>query len=521
MPLTGTVDTVNARIDLFVDWVATAGTQLTGTLWRRVGSPDASDQYVRGLFGSTLLGEQAYVSDHEAPLDEQVWYRAVNNQTADVMTAGPFTIPSSGNVWIKDPGRPWADLRLDLCATPDRSLAVCPDPVQVWDTFSRTTANGWGSTEAAHGASVQAWANAGGAASNYSVSGGTGRHSQTAVDVSLSTVTPLAASADQDVTVSWRLAAQPLTDSQYVFVTGRYTDTTHSYFARIQVAPTGVMTANLRKRNVAETQLGAAHVIGFAHVPGTWYRTRFVVIGNVLRTRTWPASGAEPTEWQLTAVDSDLITAGSVGVRSLVGAASTSPLPVLFEFDDFQALDATPAPVDNLAWVGFRDKVRAADAGLFPVLDRERPADVYARRKDITTSCSFLTRSLAAIDAVYDLHTAGGPLLFQVPDQYGMNRQYGQKDRYFQPGDLNEAYISEDQRRPLRLWSEPLTAVDLPVGLPQGTDTANWCAYAEQYPTFAQLTATGLTWGQIAQGQGITLPFAGLYDKGTYTDEGA
>jgi hypothetical protein len=102
-----------------------------------------------------------------------------------------------------------------------------------------------------------------------------------------------------------------------------------------------------------------------------------------------------------------------------------------------------------------------------------------------------------------------------------MDRPYGYKDRYFQPGDLSEAYISEDQRRPLRLWSSPLTAVDQPVGLPQGTDTANWCAVEDQYPTFAALTATGLTWGQVAQGQAVTLPFAGLYDKGTYTDEEA
>lgn len=517
MPLTGTVDTVNARIDLFVDWVATAGTQLTGTLWRRVGSPDASDQYVRGLFGSTLLGEQAYVSDHEAPLDEQVWYRAVNNQTADVMTAGPFTIPSNGNVWMKDPGRPWADLKLDLCVTPDRSLAVCPDPVQYYDTFTRTSVSTWGSTEAAFGAAVTAWTQVGGLATDYSVTAGQGTHLVPATGVSRRTFLAQP-QADVEVRMDVGVAQVSLTDSVYAGVAARMADESNMYLTRLEFLTTGSMRFSVRKIVAGvQTELAVWSTL-LPYAAGSMFSVRMLVKGNTVRSRVWPAGTAEPTEWTLFTVDTSFTLAANVGTRSVnVGATNVSPVVL---YDNFQVSD--PALfTDDIAWVGFQDKVRAADVGLFPVLDRERPADVFARRKDITTSCRFLTRSLAASDAVYDLYTAGGSLLFQIPDQYGMNRQYGQKDRYFQPGDLNEAYISEDQRRPLRLWTAPLTAVDLPVGLPQGTDTANWCAVQEQYPTFAQLTATGLTWGQIAQGQGITLPFAGPYDAGTYTDEGA
>lgn len=306
MPLTGTVDADSARIDLFVDYVAVPGSQTSATLTRHIGSLSAPGEYVRGLTNALLLGQRAYVSDHEARLDEPVWYSVVA-QDGSVMTAGPFTIPSSGLVWLKDPGRPWADLSLDLCLTP---------------------------------------------------------------------------------------------------------------------------------------------------------------------------SGADPQE-------------------------------------------CGPLPEPPLVWVGFRDKTRASDAGLFPVLDRERPADVWARRKDITTTALFLSRTREAQVPVYELFTDGGPLLLQLPGVYASDYPYPQQDRYYQPGDLEESYISQDQRKPPRLWSAPLTAVDAPVGPPQGTDTANWCALQDTYPTMGDYAASGLTWGDAATGvaSGGTDPLGygeGLYGGGTY-----
>lgn len=301
MPMTATVDVANARVDLFADWVPEPGVQTFGSIFRRVGSPSAPDEMVRGLFLGLLTGEQAYASDHEAPLDVQIWYVAASGPENVVLVAGPVTIPSNGYVWLKDPGRPWADIRLDLCAT---------------------QSNG---------------------------------------------------------------------------------------------------------------------------------------------------SGCETLE-------------------------------------------------DDKAWVGFGTKTRAMDAGLFGILGKERPADVYARRKDINSTMSFLTRSLTAIDDVYELFTAGGPLLVQTQAVYGMQNKYGETDRYFQPGDLSEAYISRDQRKPWRLWSAPIAAVDIPIGEPQGTDTANWCIIEDTYPTFADLTETGYTWGQVASGEGSTPPVSGLYGGGLYGD---
>lgn len=301
MGMTVTVDAANAGARIFIDWSAEAGEQRFGTLFRIVDDINNEQVPVRGLFGTQLLGEQAYVFDHEAPLDRNVWYLAASGPDNVTFFEGAFVIPSNGSVWMKDPGRPWADLRADLCETPTRTPAGC------------------------------------------------------------------------------------------------------------------------------ET---------LAH---------------------------------------------------------------------------------DIAWVGLGNKTRAMDAGVFQVLDRERAADVFARRKDVATTANFLTRSLTAIDEVYELYTVGGPLLYQLPAIYGF------ADRYMQPGDLVEEYISLDQRKPYRRWNAPLTSVDQPIGEPQGTDATNWCTIDETYATFGELATTGFTWGNVIDGSAATPPAptgygAGLYGDGPYGD---
>lgn len=72
-----------------------------------------------------------------------------------------------------------------------------------------------------------------------------------------------------------------------------------------------------------------------------------------------------------------------------------------------------------------------------------------------------------------------------------------------QPGDLDEDYLSEgiDQRLPYRIWDVPTTVVDpVTAGPVQGTECANWCQVEAEFATFADLTATGDTWLDVAAG---------------------
>lgn len=178
------------------------------------------------------------------------------------------------------------------------------------------------------------------------------------------------------------------------------------------------------------------------------------------------------------------------------------------------------SPDPELVWAGFRDQTWQVDAGLFPVLNAEVPADVYARRKFADGTMTFFTRTLDAIDRVYDLFTAGGPLFLQLPTVYGWD------DHFIQPGDVTQSYISNDQRRPERFWSVPFTIVDRPIGPVQGTECANWCAVKDSFATFADLTASSGTWLTLLQGDvlcppGFTDGFGiGAFGDGPFGDGG-
>jgi hypothetical protein len=173
----------------------------------------------------------------------------------------------------------------------------------------------------------------------------------------------------------------------------------------------------------------------------------------------------------------------------------------------------------ELVWVGFGNEVRRSDANLFDIYQSETPADLWGRRKRLDGSLQILAKTLAASDALHALFTAGGPIQVQMPAVYGF------PDAYIQPGDVTRAYLNgqRDQRMPFRLWSAPFTVVDRPVGPKQGTDTANWCALQDEFATYADLAASGLTWAQVASGAAVSPDDGyglGPYGSGPYGDGG-
>lgn len=271
MALTVTTDTPNALFELHIDYIAAAGTQTSADIYRGL-SVTGPWELLRNV---PLLAQEAYAFDNTAPLDTAVWYRTVANDGTEFIT-GPNTITTGGDgAWLREPGRPWADLELSVCARPD-----------------------------------------------------------------------------------------PLCD-----------------------------------------------------------------------------------------------------------------------------------PPEALSWVGFDAFGRPTDAGLWEILNDEKPADVYARRKNLTTVINFFSRTLAMKTRVYELFTAGGPLFLQLPPEYGWTDDFIQTT-----SDLAEDYITKDQSKPWRRWSAPVRTVRRPAGPIQGTACANWCEVAVIYPTYADLTASSGTWGEVADG---------------------
>lgn len=152
-------------------------------------------------------------------------------------------------------------------------------------------------------------------------------------------------------------------------------------------------------------------------------------------------------------------------------------------------------PEDAIALIQFGSESRAADATLTPLLADEHPDDVFSRRKAPVTSVTFASRTLAAVDSIYTLFTAGGPIFIQAPAIYGW------PDRFVQPGDLQMEYLSRDQRRPWRLWNVPLAVVESPaIGSIQGILDQTWCDVVDTFTTYADITASGLTWADLMTG---------------------
>ncbi|OXS35376.1 hypothetical protein [Streptomyces sp. XY006] len=202
----------------------------------------------------------------------------------------------------------------------------------VSDTFTRTTSNGWGTADTG-----QSWTNTGGAASEYATNGTQATHSPTAVNSSRFSVVP-SPSADVDVRVSVSTAALATGDSQYAMVLGRYMDANNTYGARLDFRTDQTLRLVLQKRvGGAQSDLSTTTIPG-THAASTFFTIRFQVKGARLRAKAWATSEAEP-DWQSTVTDGSLSTAGSVGVRSVLGSGNTNVLPLTFTYDNFQLTD--------------------------------------------------------------------------------------------------------------------------------------------------------------------------------------
>ncbi|GAA2985362.1 hypothetical protein [Streptomyces fulvorobeus] len=240
-------------------------------------------------------------------------------------TTWPVTV-TAGPAWLTTAANP-TEFPLDVTCDGEQATVTRITGVAE-DAFARTVASGWGAAD-----SGQAWVTDGGSAADYAVSAGTGRHIMSSRGVFRHTYVPVV-TADVDLRVDFSLSAVPAADSAYVFPMIRYQDVTHMYLARVQIAAGGAMTLTLRKRDGGETQLGSSYATGLTYTAGAWYTVRLAMTGSELSAKVWLRSGTEPVAWQVTATDAALTAPASVGVRTVLGSATTNVLPVTVTFDN-------------------------------------------------------------------------------------------------------------------------------------------------------------------------------------------
>ncbi|MFE1192937.1 hypothetical protein ACFW6E_09065 [Streptomyces olivaceoviridis] len=235
--------------------------------------------------------------------------------------------PSAGAdvLWTKDP----ADFPLNI-RVGGEVMRVTAISDLVTDTFSRTVASGWGTSDSGF-----TWTTSGGSATDYSVGSGAGAHLLATAGSSRRCILPTLVS-DFDfytsVTADQLATGAALTGG----LVARYVDQDNLYSAQVQFTTANAVTLLLFKRiNGSETTLGTYTMPGTTFAAGTLYRLRFKVRGSTLRAKVWLASDVETPEWQVTAVDTELATGQFVGVRSISGVGNTNVNPTV-SYDNFQ-----------------------------------------------------------------------------------------------------------------------------------------------------------------------------------------
>lgn len=249
-----------------------------------------------------------------------------------------------GQLYNATYGAPNAGAAINMAWSPGTlaDQGTQPSYATIRDTFTRVTANGWGTADTG-----QVWTIATGTTSEFSTNGSDARHVHAATTTVDSIVLGIVPQADIDyrVTDDSTLAAAPLTQDFVSFHDVRYLDVNNQYRLTVSrtVANTITLTIGKNVAGVATGLAGPTVVPGV--VPPNNITVRFKVVGTSLQAKAWLTSGVEPPNWLVTATDASLPGAGSVRIASFITAGNTNTLPQSMVFDNLTIL----APAEDLS----------------------------------------------------------------------------------------------------------------------------------------------------------------------------
>ena len=165
--------------------------------------------------------------------------------------------------------------------------------------FQRANQSLWGTAS-----DGQTWGGDANVAGAFSISGATGRVTNTGSTSYSAVLGPVV--ADSEVYATGSISS--FTNSNFGDVL-RWTDGNNWYKAYTDGA-----TLYIQKKVAGATSMLATKP--FAATAGVSYTIHFRAVGSTLTVNSWPASGTEPGTWMLTATDSNLAS-GRTGMRFL------------------------------------------------------------------------------------------------------------------------------------------------------------------------------------------------------------
>lgn len=228
-------------------------------------------------------------------------------------------------------------------AVPTPTATANPGGSNVYasDTFSRQVTDGWGSADVGGGWALEAPSRP---AVDFDVNGSAGTINMSATAVFRSAY--LSAVSAQDVDLRVRVAADKVAAGsfQYVYVVARRVSAGVQYLGRLHFDPSGavLLQAARSTNDTTITTLGAEVNTGLRQAANGFIWVRMQALGanpTTINLKAWNDGQAEPGAWQVSVADSTaaLQAPGIVGLRTYLSSGVTNA-PVLFRFDDFQAL---------------------------------------------------------------------------------------------------------------------------------------------------------------------------------------
>lgn len=201
----------------------------------------------------------------------------------------------------------------------------------VTDSFTRTVASGWGSTDTG-----QAWTNAGGTAANFNVAAGVGTVSLSTINASRRLTLPTTYT-DSTALARFTISVNPTGDDVETTLMGRYQD--GSNYMQASIFWDG--DATFADIQIVRRLAGVATTLAVRRAPFTQATSSltawlmFQCHGTAYRMKAWIGTRAvAPTRWLLSATDSSF-SSGLNGIRGNIQPSYSGGLPVTMTVEDY------------------------------------------------------------------------------------------------------------------------------------------------------------------------------------------
>lgn len=273
------------------------------------------------------------------------------------------------------------------------------------DTATRTVSGGLGTSDSNH-----TYTNTGSAA-DYSVGSGKLKHSLGSVNVTRWSTTGSATAVD--ILGAFSTSVLATGAAQYAALTGRFTDASNNYQARADLGTSGSVVVNLIRTvaGVATTLTSATSTLTYS--ANVELMSRLQIIGSQLRAKVWPASGTQPSAWDVSTTDTALAGPGAFGFASTLATGNTNTLPVTMSWDNLaeQVFEHDPPFAINLGW---RDLVNSVDIAITDREPTSSPEKVWEDDTSYTLASGQMRQiEVTADDPFYAVET---PTLGTVAD---------------------------------------------------------------------------------------------------------